>query len=120
MDAYGGVWFFTGNNAYYPGQVSRTQLPIGAVEGHLGYYVKPRLWVSLDVNFWSGGRSRVGGVERSDQERDSRVGGTVSVPITRHVAIKLSYSAGAYVTVGGCAYQTLSAAWQYSWISHPR
>lgn len=43
----------------------------------------------------------------------------MSVPITRHVAIKLSYSAGAYVTVGG-AYQTLSAAWQYSWISHPR
>ena len=119
VDAYGGVWFYTGNNAYYPASSLRTQAPVGSTEGHLGYYLKPRLWVSLDVNFWTGGRSAISGVQKADEQRDSRIGGTVSVPVYKAHSIKLSYSEGAYVTIGG-AYRTISAGWQYSWISHPR
>src|SRR5579864_6511490 len=52
VDSYAGIWFFTGNGAFYPGRSLRTQSPVGAVEGHVGYYLKPRLWTSFDVNFW--------------------------------------------------------------------
>jgi len=119
VDSYAGVWFFTGNHAYFPGHSLRTQAPVGAIEGHLGYYLKPRLWVSADVNFWAGGRSTLNGLKKQDQQRDSRTGATMSVPISRHQSVKFSYSQGAYVTVGG-AYRTVSAGWQYSWISQPR
>ena len=119
LDCYGGAWFYTANAAFYPGHSLRTQKPIGAIEGHLGYYVRPRFWVTADANFWAGNRSTVDHVEKADQQRDSRVGVTASVPITRGNSVKVSYSRGAYVTVGG-AFRTLSLGWQYSWITIPR
>jgi hypothetical protein len=119
VDSYAGAWFFTGNHAYYPGNSLRTQTVVGAVESHLGYYLKPRLWLSFDVNFWAGGRSNLNGVEKQDEQRNSRVGGTMSVPIYRRHSVKLSYSQGAYVTLGG-AYRTVSVGWQYAWISRPK
>ncbi len=57
-----GVWFFTTNsdfwsrNIYYSATRSQTQAPIGSFEGHLSYDFKPRLWASLDGNFWFGGK----------------------------------------------------------------
>ncbi|MEO8594460.1 MAG: transporter [Candidatus Solibacter sp.] len=116
LDGYAGAWFFTANNAFFPGQSHRTQKPSGAIEGHLGYYVRPRLWVSMDGNFWVGNRSTVNQIEKPDQQRDSRAGVTSSVPITRNQSVKVSYSRGAYVTKGG-AFRTLSVGWQYSWIT---
>lgn len=119
VDWYTGMWVFTANNRYFPGGRRRTQQPIGAVEGHVGYYLRPRLWASFDANFWMGDRSTIDGVVKRDQQRNSRIGGTVSIPINRHHSIKCSYSQGAYVTVGG-AFKTFSTAWQYSWIKVPR
>jgi hypothetical protein len=55
------------------------------------------------------------GVERRDLQRNSRIGGTVAVPITRHQSLKFSFSRGTYVTIGG-DFTTVSAAWQYSWL----
>ncbi len=118
-DWYTGVWFFTGNSAFYPGHSSRTQQPIGIVEGHLAYYLKPRLWASFDANFWAGNRSTVNNVKKNDQQRASRVGVTISVPVNKHQSVKCSYSQGAYIRVGG-AYRTISVGWQYSWISNSR
>lgn len=64
LDAYTSVWLFTKNpeffsrNAFVPGTQSQTQDPIGAVEAHLSYDVRPRFWVSLDGNFWYGANER--------------------------------------------------------------
>jgi hypothetical protein len=116
LDLYGGVWLFTVNNAYFPGGNTRTQAPVGALETHLNYILKPRLWASLDGNFWTGGRSTISGTLKNDYQRNSRVGATVSVPINRRQSLKVSYSAGAYVSIGG-NYKNISAAWQYSWLS---
>jgi len=118
LDCYGGVWLWTANSAFFPGDVVRKQSPVINGEAHFGYYVKPRLWVSLDANFWTGGRSTIEGSEKQDQERNSRVGATASLPLTARHSLKLSYGRGAYVTVGG-NYSTLSLGWQYSWISRP-
>jgi hypothetical protein len=122
FDAYASVWFFTKNpeffsrNAFVPGTHSQTQEPIGATELHVSYDVRPRYWVSLDGNFWYGGRTSLDGVENPNTlQRNSRVGITAAVPLTRHGSLKLSYARGAYIRFGG-DYQIVSAAWQYIWI----
>jgi hypothetical protein len=119
VDLYGGIWLFTPNRAYYPGIGTRTQAPVGALETHLSYTLKPRLWASLDGNFWTGGRSTVNETVNRDYQRNSRVGVTVSVPLNQHQALKFGYSAGAYISIGG-DYKNVSAAWQYSWLSRPK
>jgi hypothetical protein len=119
VDWYTAAWFFTGNSAFFPGNSVRTQKPVGAVEGHAGYYVRPRLWVSFDINFWAGNRSTIDGVQKADQQRNSRIGATASIPLSRRHSVKFSYSQGAYVTFGG-DFRMVTAAWQYSWIRFPR
>jgi Putative MetA-pathway of phenol degradation len=125
FDLYGGVWFFTKNpeffsrNAYNPGINVQTQKPIGSIEGHLSYDVKPRLWFSFDGNFWYGGRTSLNGVENPlTRQTSSRMGLTGSVPLNRHQSLKFSYSFGAYIGFGG-DYLNVSAAWQYSWFGRP-
>jgi len=125
LDTYGAVWFFTMNhdffsrNQFSSGTNTQKQSPIFAFEGHLSYDVKPRLWASLDGNFWVGGRSTLNGVENpSTLQRNSRIGGTVSAPVSKHQSIKFSYNRGAYIRYGG-NYQNVSVAWQYSWLGRP-
>ena len=115
LDCYAGAWLITPNSKYFPGNSVRTQQAIGVGEAHLTYYAKPRLWASLDGNYWVGGRSTVNGQKNFDEQRNSRMGFTVAVPTTQHQSLKLSYARGAYVTIGG-DYTTISAAWQYSWL----
>ena len=126
LDGYGAVWFFTTNteffshNIYYPGVQSLSEQPVGAFEGHLSYDFKPRLWISVDGNFWFGGKTSLNGVQNPiTLERSSRVGVTASIPFTRHQSMKLSYSNGAYISYGG-NYQNVSLSWQYSWIGWPK
>lgn len=125
FDAYGGVWFFTTNllffshNAFSPGANVKAQAPVGAFEGHISYNVRPRLWASLDANFWTGGSITINGKENlGTLQRNSRIGGTVSIPLGSHYALKFSYSNGAYIRYGG-NYQNVSVAWQYSWVGKP-
>lgn len=125
VDTYGGAFLYTRNpkffseNQYNPGVQSLTQAPVAVLEGHLSYDVRPRLWASFDGNFWFGGKTSLNGVENADSEqRSSRIGGTVSVPISKHQSLKFSYSNGAYVRYGG-NFQNVSAAWQYTWIGKP-
>lgn len=113
-DLYGGVWFYGANNRYFTGQSRMTERPIGAVEAHLTYNWKPRLWTSVDGNFWFGGATSVNANPRNDRQSNSRIGVTVAVPLNPHQSLKFSYSNGAYVTIGG-DFRTISASWQYSW-----
>ncbi len=115
VDLYGGVSFFTVNRQYYPGGSARTQAPIGYGELHLSYHFKPSCWMSLDGNFWTAGRSSINGIEKSDYQRNSRIGATAAIPLNRHQSLKVSYSRGAYISIGG-NYHNVSVAWQYSWV----
>jgi len=116
LDAYVGAWLFTNNAQFFPGNSIRKQNPMPSGEFHFGYYVRPRLWVTFDSNLWLGGNTVVNGVENDDRARNSRVGGTASIPINRHQSFKFSASRGAAVRIGG-NFTSISAGWQYSWIS---
>ena len=121
VDVFAGIWLFTANESFAataaePLGFERTQDPIGAFEFHVSYDVKPRLWVSADVNYWRGGRTSVNGVEGSQTlQANSRFGVTGSVPLTRRQSIKISYSDGVVVRIGG-NFQVLSVGYQYGWI----
>ena len=124
VEGYAGVWFFTANDEFFapdparPAAV-RTQDPIGAWEVHVSYDVKPRLWISADVNYWRGGRTSLNGVPGVETlQANSRLGLTGSVPLTRRQALKVSYSEGVVVRLGG-DFRIVSAGWQYSWLSQP-
>lgn len=121
VDAFAGVWLFTANESFavtadQPRGRTRTQDPIAAFELHVSYDVKPRLWISADVNYWRGGRTSVDGVEAPlTLQANSRIGLTGSVPLTRHQSFKVSYSDGVLVRLGG-NFRVLSAGWQYGWV----
>jgi hypothetical protein len=126
LDTYGAAWFYTTNqeffshNQFFPGTETQSEAPVGSFEGHLSYDVKPRLWISLDGNFWYGGETSLSGVANLHTlQRNSRVGVTASIPITKHQSVKVSYNNGAYISYGG-NYQNISVGWQYSWIGWPK
>ena len=122
LDGYAAAWFYTTNSAFFDGPVTKPQSesPIVALEGHLSYDVRQRLWVSLDGNFWSGGITSLSGVRNlATKQTGSRIGGTASIPISKHQSIKISYSNGTYIIFGG-NYQNVSVAWQYYWTGWPK
>ena len=126
LDGYAGVWLFTDNTNYLTGgkfskkQNTLAQSPIGSVELHLSYDVKPRLWASIDGNYWYGGGTAVNDATKlGSLQANSRIGGTISIPFTKHQSVKFSYSDGELARVGG-TFKTASVAWQYSWLGKPR
>jgi hypothetical protein len=124
LDGYAGVWLYTTNSASYAGTVPKpqTEAPIGSFEGHLSYDIgkNRRLWVSLDGNFWFGGVTSLNGTRNdATKQKSSRIGGTASVPISKHQSIKINYSTGTYLRYGG-NYHNVSVAWLYSWIGTPK
>lgn len=123
VDGYAGVWLYTTNEAFIsmPKPAPQTESPIGSFEAHLSYdFPKERAWASLDGNFWFGGATGLNGVANpATKQTSSRIGGTASIPLSKHQAIKFSYSTGTYIRFGG-NYQTVSAAWQYHWLGWPK
>ena len=116
IDAYFGGWFFTSNDAYYPGTVTHSEGPVGAFEAHLSYDFSPRLWVSIDANYWWGGAITTNGKYNAlTNQKNSRVGMTAAIPLTAHQSLKFSFSDGAYIRYGG-NYHSYSLAWQYGWV----
>ena len=123
FDVYGGVWLFTDNHEFAPTPdltgATRSQDPISSLEFHVSYDVKPRLWISGDINYWRGGRTSVNGSKGIETlQANSRFGVTGSMPVTAHQAIKVSYSDGVLVRIGG-NFRVLSVGWQYSWLGLP-
>jgi hypothetical protein len=49
------------------------------------------------------------------QQRNSRVGTTVSVPIDARQSLRLAYSFGAYTTLGG-DFQSVGLSYIYAWL----
>ena len=113
LDFYVGVWLFTTNNDFFGGK-SRKQNPIGSAQVHLLYTFRPRLWAALDANFYAGGRTTVNGSQNFDLQRNSRVGGTLSLPLGRRQSLKFAYNRGARTTIGG-DFDALIVAYQYLW-----
>ena len=115
FDAYAGVWLFTANGDYYPGERTRTQEALVAVQGHVSYTFRPRLWLAFNTTWYSGGAARIDEGDPLGAVSNSRGGITLSIPAGRQQAFKISYSDGMAVRTG-TDFRTLAVAWQWLWI----
>jgi hypothetical protein len=114
VDVYAGVWFFTNNNSFFPGNSIRTQNPLGAFQAHISYNIGPRLWVALNATYYMGGRSQVDDVFNDDRQDNTRIGFTGVIPVGKRNAIKLAGSTGAVVRLGQ-DFTTFSLGWSTTW-----
>jgi hypothetical protein len=105
----------TANDEFYPGASTRTQRRIVALQAHVSYTARPRLWIAADGTWYSGGRTTVDGIEKRDLQRNSRLGATLSLPLARQQSLKVNGSVGA-TTRAGSDFRTIAVAWQMSWL----
>jgi hypothetical protein len=115
IDLYTGVWLFTNNNSFYPGNSLRRQDPLIAVQTHISYNFNPLMWAAIDFTYYTGGQSSVNDVYNDDRQNNSRIGGTFNFPLTKTSSIKIAYSTGAIIRFGS-NFSTISAAWQMAFI----
>jgi hypothetical protein len=113
LEASAGAWLFSGNDEFFGG-VRREQDPIGTLQGHVGYTFKPRLWLAGDATYYTGGRPTVGGVQKDEVQKNSRVGVTLSLPVARRHSVKAAWATGFTTRIGG-DFNTFSVAWQVLW-----
>ena len=61
---------------------------------HLIHRVSRGFWVSLDANYYKGGRSEVNGRKLDDLQREGKLGLTAVYPFARGHSVKLGYTKG--------------------------
>ena len=110
FEIYGGAWLFTDNTDFVNGQV-RSQKPLVSGQFSLRRTFRPGLWASANINYYTGGRTSVGGVFKQDFQANSRAGATLSVPLSPRNSIRFAVSKGAYTTIGA-DFLGLSASFQ--------
>ena len=110
-DAYLGVWLFTPNSDFYPGGREREQDPVLALQAHVSYTLKPRLWLAVDSTWYSGGQTRVDEGDPSTSVKNARLGVTLSLPVAARSSLKIAYGNGIVVR-SGTNFSTVAVAWQ--------
>lgn len=113
IDLYAGVWFFTDNNSFYPGNTVRSQDPLVTFQTHVSYNFNPLTWAAFDFTYYFGGQSSVSvdDIYYDDRQENMRFGATFNFPISKINAIKIAVSTGAIVRAGA-DFTTISIAWQ--------
>lgn len=111
LELAAGAWLF-GTNDDFVG-MTRTQDPIFAGEVHLIRIMSSGTWVSLDANYYAGGRSHLDGESNADFQRNSRLGLSASWPFKLRHAIKASFSTGIATESGG-DYEIYSLTYSYA------
>ena len=114
VEAMAGVWFFTDNTDFVGGR-TREQDPITAVQLHLTYRFNRGMWLAADANYFTGGRTTIGGKQNLDLQRNSRIGATFSKALDRRQAIRMSVNRGAYTTIGA-DFISIAVGYNYAWV----
>ena len=105
--------FFEDNDDYLEGRL-REQDPIYSLQGGVIYGFGRGLWVALHGNYYTGGRTRVDGVEGDDLQQNSLVRVTAAWPLNKRDSLKVFAGTGVS-TRTGTDFDTISIAWQRRW-----
>jgi hypothetical protein len=106
------VTFFTDNNDFL-GQ-TRQQDPVYSLQGHVIYSFPKNIWASVSATYYTGGSTRLNGVDQNDLEKNYRVGATLSLPLGRRESIKFYGSDGVWAR-SGSSFWLAGIAFQYRW-----
>ncbi len=113
VEAMAGVWLFTDNTEFFGGR-TREQDPVAATQIHVTHRFTRTMWLALDANYFTGGRTTIGGRRSLDLQRNSRIGATFSTAVARGHAIRMSVSRGAYTTIGA-DFTSVAVGYNYAW-----
>jgi len=113
IEGQAAVTFFTDNTDFFGGS-TRTQDPLYAFQGHVIHSFRSGIWGSLDVTYFTGGRSTIDDLLKNDLQQNWRVGATLAIPVDRRNSIKFAASSGVSARTGN-NFDLLAVAWQYRW-----
>jgi hypothetical protein len=65
----------------------------------------------MSGTWYRGGRTWIDDVGKADLQQNTRLGATLTLPVSARQSIKAFYSAGATTRIGA-DFRTISAAWQ--------
>ena len=113
VETMAGVWLFTDNQDFIGGR-TREQDSIAAMQIHVTRRFNRTMWLAADANYFTGGRTTIGGKQNLDLQRNSRIGATFSAAFSPQQAIRVSVSQGAYTTIGG-DFTSVAVGYNYAW-----
>ena len=105
--------FYTENHDFFYGN-DRQQSPLGAAQLHGIYAFRRGIWGSLDFTYYVGGRTQLNDHPATGLQSNTRLGGTLAIPVNKYNSIKLYGSTGVSARAGG-RFDTIGAAWQVRW-----
>jgi hypothetical protein len=113
LELTAGVTFYTINKEFYQGK-TRSQDPIGSLQGHVNVNFRKGIWAAIDGTYYWGGSTTVDGIEGNDLQKNTRLGCTLALPISLHNSLKLYYSTGVSTRTGS-DFDAVGVIWQYRW-----
>ena len=105
-----GATFYEDNDAFYNG-AQLEQDPLYSTSFHVIYNL-PRGWLSLDANYFTGGRTTVDGQKQDTRQDNSRWGVTWSRPLMPRHLLKVYASTGVITRIGN-EFHSFGVAWLY-------
>ena len=113
LELAAGMTFYTTNYDFFNGK-TRSQAPIGSIQGHACYSFKRGIWAAVDGTYYWGGRTTLEGVEGNDLQKNTRLGFTFALPLNIHHTLKFNVSTGVSTRTGS-DYNIVGLIWQYRW-----
>ena len=117
LELAGMATIYTSNNSFM-GNNTLSQNPLYSGETHVIYYFPNTAWISADATYFTGGQTYVNGLPASGIQENWRFGSTLSYPINKNNAIRLSASKGVYSRTD-TSYNAVGISWQYRWGGTP-
>ncbi len=101
-------------NDDFGGGIERTQDPISALQAHFVRTFASGVWFAADATFYTGGATTTGGRPNANRQSNTRLGFTLSLPVSRRHSLKL-YASSGVATRTGSDFDTAGVGWQYRW-----
>lgn len=83
------------------------------MQAHISHTFPNRMWVGMHGAWFAGGDTRVQGKPNPDEQRNTRLGATLSLPLARFHSVKVVYSTGDS-TRRGTDLDSFSVNWQFA------
>jgi hypothetical protein len=113
LEAMVDAWLFTENSEAF-GETVISQDPILAIHGNIIYLFKRGLWLGVSGGMSDGGSTTVNGIEKDNDQRNSRLAGTLAVPVNRRLSLRLFYI-NSVKTRLGADFNFINVSVQYTW-----
>jgi len=100
------VTIFSDDTDFFGGNTF-AKAPIYAVQAHT---FQSGVWMALDGIYFTGGHTTLNGVKSDNEQRNTRAGFTLALPIDRRNSLKFSASTG-ISTRTGSEFSAAGSAW---------